>query len=119
MKSSAEVISVILKKFFPGMNVDYLAKGRKIVEQLANNPIKYDLILIDLMMPDVDGVEVFKEIRNLDTKYTKTVPCVAYTGIDAPKALLEQGFNDVYLKGSSIDKLLDIFEQILKIKPFK
>jgi len=113
MQTSFEVLSSIIKKFFPEINIDYLSSGENIIDFLSNNKVKYNLIFIDVMMPDKDGIIILNEIKT----YNKKIPLIAHTSINAPETLLDIGFSDFYLKGSSINDLLAIFKLHLKISP--
>ena len=55
--------------------------GRKLVDRFLNEPENtYDLILMDIMMPDVDGYEATRLIRNSKREGDKTIPIIAMTG---------------------------------------
>ena len=47
-----------------GFKVEVCSGGRPAVERCKTVP--FDLILVDMMMPDIDGVEVLRQIRNFD-----------------------------------------------------
>ena len=62
---------------------------------------KYDLIFMDHMMPEMDGVETTKEIRNIEIPYCKDVPVVALTAnsvYGVREELLQSGFSDYLAK---------------------
>ena len=59
-----------------------LAKSGKQALDLLKKGIEYRLVLLDVDMPNMDGYETFKEIRNLDT--SKKTPIIFLTGMDAP-----------------------------------
>jgi signal transduction histidine kinase/FixJ family two-component response regulator len=62
------------------MRVDCVLSGAEAVEAVrAENP-RYDIIFMDHMMPDMDGVETVRVIREeLGTEYARTIPVVALT----------------------------------------
>ena len=47
-----------------GYQVDMAASGRKGIEMMTE--VKYDLIYLDLKMPEMDGVETLRELRKID-----------------------------------------------------
>jgi CheY-like chemotaxis protein len=53
--------------------------GLKAVELFKADPEKYDLILMDIHMPDMDGYEATREIRASDAPNAKTIPIIAMT----------------------------------------
>jgi DNA-binding response OmpR family regulator len=55
-----------------GFKVDHLARGDGVAEQVANH--QYDLILLDIMLPGMDGIEVCRNIRQ-----TSQVPIIMMT----------------------------------------
>lgn len=55
-----DLVSIILQKH--GYNVAGFTESRDIIPRLEN--INPELILLDLMMPHVDGIEVYKEIKS-------------------------------------------------------
>ena len=76
----------------------------------------YDLVLLDNMMPDMDGVETLTYIRALggDESYYKKVPIVALTAdavFGAKEKLLKHGFDDFMSKPIDMAKLDAILEK--------
>lgn len=62
------------------VNIEVAANGRKALEMFCRNPdYYYDIILMDLRMPLMDGFQCAKEIRNIRSEYAKTVPIIAMT----------------------------------------
>ena len=47
-----------------GAQVDEASSGREALEMLAKG--KYDLVLLDLLLPDVDGIQVLRGLRERD-----------------------------------------------------
>jgi CheY-like chemotaxis protein len=88
-----------------GAKVDTAASGRKAIEMLQE--IDYDLVFMDHMMPEMDGVDATKIIRSLpDEKYSK-LPIIALTANvvgDVKDMFLDGGMNDF------VPKPLDITE---------
>jgi DNA-binding NtrC family response regulator len=64
----------------------------------------YDLILLDLMMPDRSGMELLQEIRQRD-KETPVIMLTAYGSIDVAVKALKLGANDYFSKPWDNDKL--------------
>ncbi len=68
----------------------------------------YDLIFMDYMMPDVDGIEALKELRRMDKDSGKKTPIIVLTADATPerkKLFLEKGFDDYLLKPLDVELL--------------
>src|SRR5579871_2027136 len=65
----------------------------------------YDLILLDLMMPDRSGMEVLREIRERDTE-TPVFMITAYGSVEVAVQALKTGANDYFSKPWDNEKLL-------------
>lgn len=64
--------------------------GYQGLDILANNVGEIDLILLDLMMPGVDGLEVLKTVKNNEEKYG-TAPIVILTNMTS-ESIIKEGF---------------------------
>jgi signal transduction histidine kinase/DNA-binding response OmpR family regulator len=62
-----------------GIAIDSAENGRRAVEAFENAPEKYDIIFMDVHMPEMDGYEATCNIRALDVPRAKNVPIVAMT----------------------------------------
>ena len=74
----------------------------------------YDIILMDIQMPDRDGCEVTKEIRRIDRPDSK-LPIIALTSIrdeSEHKRAIEAGMNDVIMKPLDIKELMGVINGI-------
>lgn len=89
-----------------GMNVITAENGAQCLDKI-NTLEKVDIILMDIMMPVMDGYETIKHIRNLDTK--NETPIIALTAKamkgDRDKCL-EAGANDYVSKPMKLEQLL-------------
>jgi signal transduction histidine kinase/CheY-like chemotaxis protein/HPt (histidine-containing phosphotransfer) domain-containing protein len=97
-----------------GMKIVTANSGRQAITKLKNE--KFDLIFMDHMMPDLDGVDTVKIIREMgyDEPYLKDVPIIAFTAnaVSGMKEFfLENGFNDFISKPIDIIKLGEALER--------
>ena len=94
--------------------IDIATSGDKAIDLVSQRP--YDLIFMDHMMPNKDGVETTKDIRNLNKPYAKTIPVVALTAnaiYGAKEKLLDAGFDDYLAKPIDTKHLNKVIEQYL------
>ena len=97
----AEVLSRILA--LPGMHVRLANSGTKALEMLRREVP--DLILLDLMLPDMDGLEVVTFVRQEER--LKHIPIVVITGsFGRRKQCLERGCDDFITKPVEAAELL-------------
>ena len=67
------------------------ADGYQGLDMLANNLDQIDIVLLDLMMPGVDGLEVLKTIKNNEDKYG-TMPIIILTNMTS-ESVVKEAFN--------------------------
>ncbi len=78
MDVNAEIAMVILKK--AGFEVERAENGQVCVDKVRERPANhYDVILMDIQMPKLNGYEAAREIRNLDEPGKSDVPIIAMT----------------------------------------
>ncbi|MCD7725639.1 MAG: ATP-binding protein [Clostridiales bacterium] len=112
-KVNLRVASRLLKKF--GIAPDLVDNGRDCVEMIRKN-IRYDLIFMDHMMPEMDGIEAARLIRAIGAEYTDQLPIVALSanavqGME--EEFLENGMNDFLPKPIELARLADILQRWL------
>ncbi|MFD0552797.1 response regulator [Streptomyces rectiviolaceus] len=91
-----------------GMPVLYAENGREGIETLERNP-DTDLILMDIMMPEMDGYETISAIRR-SPRWTG-LPIIALTAKAMPgdrEKAIEQGASDYVPKPVDVDQLLTV-----------
>lgn len=85
-------------------------EGLKIIKE---GQLKYDLIILDLIMPNKDGLGVLKELKALDM-HPNIIVATSYNAPDTIRKVSEYGVNYYILKPFSIaeleDKILDTFK---------
>jgi signal transduction histidine kinase/DNA-binding response OmpR family regulator len=90
------VVRVMLEKL--GYRVDLVGDGLEAIEAVMHRP--YDLVLMDVMMPEMDGIEATRRIRGLPSAVAK-IPIIgltAHAALETHHALLQAGMNSVLTK---------------------
>ena len=95
--------------------IDCAENGREALEMFKKAPEKYDLIFMDIQMPQMDGYEATRLIRGLDFAKAKTIPIIATTANVFKEDIencLAAGMND------HVGKPLDIEEVLEKLREY-
>jgi CheY-like chemotaxis protein len=82
-----------------GINISVATCGQDGLKKIESD--RYDLILMDMVMPDMSGSDVLQLIRQKEDKYYKEVPVVALTaqnGSNAREEILKLGFQEYLSK---------------------
>ncbi len=111
--TNQQVALGILKKM--GLSADAAANGREAVELLRSLP--YDLVLMDVQMPEMDGLEATRQIRNPQSGVLNhDIPIVAMTAHAMrgdQERCIEAGMNDYIAKPVSPHALAGVLEKWL------
>ena len=108
---NAELATMILED--AGMIVTRASDGKEVVDLFKNQPRgTYDLILMDIMMPNMDGHQAAKTIRALGIERSDavTIPIIALSAnafIDDIQESLDSGMNDHISKPINTEELID------------
>jgi signal transduction histidine kinase/ActR/RegA family two-component response regulator len=98
-----------------GFIVETAANGKLACEKLAASaPGYFDLILMDVQMPVMNGYEATRSIRSMTNETQSGIPIIAVTANaleDDRRRALEAGMNDLIAKPIDITKLFDIIRQ--------
>ena len=97
------VATGLMKKY--NMTVDTAMSGKESIEKVQKT--QYDIVFMDHMMPEMDGVEAMKAIRALGEEYKK-LPIVALTAnalSESKDMLLNEGFDDYLAKPINVVEL--------------
>ncbi len=108
-----KIVILSLKKFVN--NIDVAANGKEALNKFGTS--KYDLILMDIQMPIMNGIIATKKIRELESSTNTQVPIIAITAnaLSGDKeACLAAGMNEYISKPFQIDDLVEKMDNLLK-----
>ncbi|MDR2819229.1 MAG: response regulator [Desulfovibrio sp.] len=100
-----------------GVIIECAENGRKAAEMFEESPVRYDLVLMDLQMPELDGYEATKRIRSGQSREAAQVPIIAMTANvfqDDIERSLACGMNEHLGKPIRLDAMLGVLRKYLK-----
>jgi PAS domain S-box-containing protein len=104
---NCEIVIAILEP--ANLKITCAPNGKEAVRMFSEEPEKYDMIFMDVQMPEMDGYEATQKIRALDFPKAKSVPIIAMTANvfkeDVNKCL-EAGMNDHIGKPVNFDEVM-------------
>ena len=113
---NAEIAEFILEDM--GLIVDRVEDGIQCVARMEQKPAgTYDLILMDIQMPNMDGYKATQAIRRLADKEKSGIPIIAMTANafeEDRKKALEKGMNGHIAKPVDIEKMRKILQNTFK-----
>ena len=92
-----------------GLSIDWAENGEIACEMFEKDPSRYDAVLMDIHMPEMDGYEATKTIRSMNIEEAKQVPIIAMTANvfrEDVENCLAAGMNDHLGKPVDIDDLM-------------
>ena len=95
------------------LEIDCAENGKEAVRMFVESSEKYDLIFMDIQMPEMDGYEATRRIRALGTEKAKSIPIIAMTAnafVEDVEKCLEAGMN------SHVGKPLNIQDVIERLR---
>ncbi|MDL2229752.1 response regulator [Treponema sp. OttesenSCG-928-L16] len=111
-----EIIITLLEE--KDAKVHCAENGEKVLSMFRENAAAYDLILMDIQMPLMDGYEATREIRRLDIPEARTIPIIAMTAnafAEDVQKCLDAGMNGHIPKPIDVDELYRTIQQHLPI----
>jgi CheY-like chemotaxis protein/HAMP domain-containing protein len=101
-----------------GLDISSAPNGKDALAQLKDTQNKFDIVLMDIMMPVMDGYEAMREIRK-DNKI-KNIPIIALTAkaqAEDNKLCIDAGANDYITKPIDYEQLISLLKVWLIRKP--
>ncbi|MDR1180163.1 MAG: response regulator [Spirochaetales bacterium] len=108
-----EIVIALLEP--TGIGIDCAENGAIAADMFGKAPDSYDIVFMDIHMPEMDGYEATRRIRALDNPHAKAIPIIAMTANvfkqDVEKCIAA-GMND------HIGKPLDFSEVLIKLRKY-
>ena len=110
-----EIATEILRE--EGMVVTSVMNGEEAVNVFADNPPgTFEIMLMDVMMPVMNGLEATRKIRNMDREDAATIPIIALTAnafTGDVRKCLDAGMNAHLAKPIEVDKMVQTMGRLL------
>ena len=72
-----EIVAALLEP--TALEIEYAQNGAEAVSMISEAPERYNAVLMDIQMPEMDGYEATRAIRALNSKHAKKIPIIALT----------------------------------------
>ncbi len=99
-----------------GLQVTVAENGRQAVAIYGERQEEIDLVLLDLSMPHMDGVQAFRELRRLD-RNVRVVMSSGYNEQEVTRQVVGKGLAGFIQKPYQIDTLRDVLGEVLGAEP--
>ena len=113
---NAEIAEAILKH--AGLKIERVENGVQCVNRITEMPVDtYDMILMDIQMPKMNGYKATQTIRHLTDKDKAYIPIIAMTANafeEDKRDAIAAGMNGHIAKPIQVDKLLSMLEEIIR-----
>ena len=113
---NAEIAEAILES--AGLKIERVEDGIQCVNRIEKMPADtYDMILMDIQMPKMDGYKATQAIRNLSDKDKASIPIIAMTANafeEDKRNAIAAGMNGHIAKPIQVDKLLSILSEVIR-----
>lgn len=101
-KLNLKVASKLLSEF--NCDIETVQSGRECIEKVQENN-KYDLIFMDIMMPDMNGVETMHKLKSMENFHIPVVSLTADAVEGSREKYLGEGFDDYIPKPMNKDEM--------------
>ena len=113
---NAEIAEAILER--AGLKTERVEDGIQCVNRIMEMPVgTYDMILMDIQMPKMDGYKATQAIRNLPDKDKACIPIIAMTAnafVEDKRDAIVAGMNGHIAKPIQVDKLLSMLAEVIR-----
>ena len=94
-------------------STDFAVNGAKALEMVSEN--SYDAVLMDIMMPEMDGYEATYAIRSMEGEYFRNLPIIVFTRMPDLQKMRQYGITGFFTDMPSLkENLYDVLSRYLK-----
>jgi CheY-like chemotaxis protein/two-component sensor histidine kinase len=114
IETNREILIALLEE--SALTIEVAENGLQALEKVTEFPDKYDLVLMDVQMPQMDGLEATRKIRTLPQLQKRKLPIIAMTANVFKSDIemcLEAGMDDHLGKPLDFEKVLEKLDQYL------
>jgi CheY-like chemotaxis protein len=94
-----------------GYQVEIACTGREAVEKFSSSPDDFDIIFMDIQMPEMDGMEATKEIRRRGYAAIPIIALTAHAMKGDREKCIEAGMDDYITKPVKRENIFEILEK--------
>jgi len=115
----SSVIQNLTKKILQFQNFDIksVKNGKEVLKSMESD--SFDLILMDINMPQMDSMTCIREIRSMTDKTKSSIPVIAISGNAknySEEDFISAGFNEFLAKPLDFDKLVETVKKLTDTK---
>jgi DNA-binding NtrC family response regulator len=103
-------VKKVISSKFPHYYVELVSSPSEALEKI--NDVKYDLIITDLMMPGIDGLELIKKIREIDPEL-KIIMMTGYATMKTALLAMREGASKYISKPFTREELITAVNAVL------
>lgn len=108
---SRNIFALTLTLKARGFQIESCTTAREAIQMLENDP-NISVVLMDMMMPEMDGYAAVRQIRNMPSiQNTPIIAVTAQAMLDDRQKCLDAGANDYVKKPIDVDQLLSAIEK--------
>lgn len=114
LADDSPVIQTLSKKIFQSQGYEFVGvkTGTKVLSEIKSKD--YDLVILDIILPGVDGMALAKEIRGLSDEKKAKIPIIAISGNYKnykKEDFDDAGINDYLIKPLDYDALVNVVKK--------
>jgi len=115
--TNLDVAKGLMKPY--GMQIDCVTGGRQAIDAILAEDVIYSAIFMDHMMPEMDGIEATRRIREINTGYAKNIPIIALTAnavAGNEEKFFSSGFQGFLSKPIDLHRLDEVLRRFVRSK---